>query len=143
MSEQGIITSFRKPADPEDVELLSHHLSCLSLDASFSFYFYFSFLRVLLMYKVDLQCYVFFLPDNKVIQLYIYRHPFFFRFFSHHRTLDRVPCAIKQVPVGQVFHVPQCAYASAKPQVHLSPYLSPLVTISLFLKTLSLFLFCR
>ena len=34
---------------------------------------------------------------NKVIELYIYLYPLFFRFFSHighYRALGRVPCAI-------------------------------------------------
>ena len=46
-----------------------------------------------------------------------------FRFFSHanyHRIWGRVPCAIQQVPVGQSFHAPQCAYANPKPPVHPS-----------------------
>ena len=35
---------------------------------------------------------------SKVIQLYVYIYPFFFRFFSHmgyYRILSRVPCAIR------------------------------------------------
>ena len=53
----------------------------------------------------------------------MYILPFSLRFFSHvayHRLLGRVPCAIEQVPAGQSFHVPQCAYASPKPLVHPS-----------------------
>ena len=59
----------------------------------------------------------------KVIRLYIYMyiyiyvctytHPFFFRFISHmyyYSIQGRVLCTIQQVPVGQSFHVPQCAY---------------------------------
>ena len=80
-----------------------------------------------------------FLLYNKVIQLYVYTHPFFFRFFSymdHHRILGRVPCALQQVPVGRSFHIPQCTYANPKPPVHPSPYhLPPLATISLFSKS--------
>ena len=70
------------------------------------------------------------------------------RIFSHidyHRTLGSVLCAIQQVPFGQSFHIPHCAYANPKPPVHTShspPHLSPLVTIS-FSKSLSLFLFCK
>ena len=73
--------------------------------------------------RVDLQC-----CDNfyctVMIQLYIYTHPFFFRFFSHvdyHRILGRVPCAVQQVPIGQPFHIPQYAYANPKTSVHPSP----------------------
>ena len=39
------------------------------------FFFYWSI--------VDLQCICQSLPDSKVNQLYLYMHPFFFRFFSH------------------------------------------------------------
>ena len=44
-------------------------------------------------------------------------HPFFFRFshIDYHRILDRVPCAIQQVPIGKSFHIPQYVYASPKP----------------------------
>ena len=38
---------------------------------------------------------------SKVIQFYIYINPFFFRFFSHivyYRILNRVPCAIGDLP---------------------------------------------
>ena len=51
-----------------------------------------------------------------VIQLYIYTHPFFSRLFSHVdycKILGRVPCAVQQVPIGQLFHRPQCLYANA------------------------------
>ena len=40
---------------------------------------------------------------SKVIQLYIYIHLFFFKFFFHlgyYTVLSRVPCAIRQVLVG-------------------------------------------
>ena len=53
---------------------------------------------------------------------------FFYRFFSHEyysRILGRVPCAIYQVPAGESFHTPQCAYASPKFPVHPSPLLVP------------------
>ena len=45
----------------------------------------------------------------------MYIHPFSFRFLSHidcHRILDRIPCAIQQLPVGQSFHIPPCAIAA-------------------------------
>ena len=44
---------------------------------------------------------------SKVIQLYIYMHLFFFRFFSHlgyYRLLSRVSCAIQQVLVVYPFY---------------------------------------
>ena len=56
------------------------------------------------------------------IQLYMYTH---FRFFSHidyPRKVGRVLCAVQQVPIGQLFHIPQCAYANPKPSVH--PYVN-------------------
>ena len=56
---------------------------------------------------------------NKVIQLYMYTHPFSFRSLSYmyyHRILGRVLSAIQQVPFGQTFHIPQCAYGSPKEQ---------------------------
>ena len=67
-------------------------------------------------------------------------------FFSHidyHRILSRVCSAIQQIPVGQS--------KNGKPPVHsiplVHPYpplnLSPLVTISLFSNSVSLFLFCN
>ena len=71
----------------------------------------------------------------------MYTHPFLFRFFSHiddHGILGGVPCAVQQVPTGQSCHMSfLCVYASP------NPHLSPLVTISLFSKSLSLFLFCK
>ena len=51
------------------------------------------------------------------------------------QILGRVPGAIQEAPIGQSFHIPQCAYAYPKPLVHPpSPpiHLSPLVAISLF-----------
>ena len=47
-----------------------------------------------------------FLLYNKVIQLYTYTHPFFFRFFAYidyHRILGRVPCATQQAPLASPF----------------------------------------
>ena len=52
----------------------------------------------------------------------MYTDPFSFRFYSHvdyHRILCRVPCATQQVPIGQSFHLPQCAYTYPKFPVHL------------------------
>ena len=62
---------------------------------------------------------------NRVIQLYVYTCLFSFRFFSHidyHRILGRVLCAIQQVPIDPLLYMPQCAYASPNPLVHLSPH---------------------
>jgi len=83
---------------------------------------------------------------NRVLQLYIYTHPFFLRFFSHiddHRLLGRVPCARQQVPTGSSLHKPPCAYASPSPQSIPTPVCPPLGTIGLFSKSVSLFLFCK
>ena len=106
---------------------------------------FFSFFKVLLKYSWFTRSWTFQLY-NKVIQLYMYTHLFSFRFFSHrdhHRILGRVPCALQQVPVGRSFHIPQCAHANLKHSVCPHHQLSPLVTISLFSKSVSHFLFCK
>ena len=94
---------------------------------SFIFSIFKSFVEVQLIYKV-----VIISVYNKVIQLYIYTYPFFFRFFSNvdsHRILGRVFCAIQRVPVGQSLHIPQCAYASPKPPfLHFTQYLTGFCT---------------
>ena len=65
-----------------------------------------------------------------------------FRFFSHtdyHRILGRGLHAIRQIPVGQSFHVPRWAYANPWPPVHPSPpspHLSPLVAIRVCFQSL-------
>ena len=51
-----------------------------------------------------------------------------FRFSYYHRILGKVLCAMQQVPVGQSFHIPQCAYANPKAPFH--PCLSPSVPFS-------------
>ena len=73
---------------------------------------------------------------SKVIQLYIYTcihihththiyiYIFFFRFFSiigYYKILSIVPCAIKQVFVGYLFHIQQCVYVNPKPLIYPSP----------------------
>ena len=113
-------------------------LNCVSLSLSFSFF------------KVLLKCSWFTvlwasLLCNKVIQLRVYTHPFSFRFCSHtddHSILGWVPCARRQVPIGQSFHRPQGAYASPTPPVH-PPYLSPLVTARFSAKSVSLCIFAN
>ena len=42
-----------------------------------------------------------------------------------------------------VTNIPECAYINTKPSVHPSLHLVPLVTISLFSKSMSPFLFCK
>ena len=109
---------------------------------------YFSFFH---FFKVSLTCSWFtmlwqLLLYNKVIHLYMYTHPFSFRFFPHidyHRISGRILCARQQVPTGQSFHRPQCAYVSSDPQCFPpSPHLSPLVTLR-FSKSVGLVLFCK
>jgi len=34
--------------------------------------------------------------------------------------LGRVPCAIQQVPIGQSFHIPQCAYVNPQKNLEVS-----------------------
>ena len=80
---------------------------------------------------------------RKVIQLYIYIYLFFFRFFSHicyYKVLSRFPCAVQQVFVDYLFYMQQCVYVNPNLLIYPSRYLSPLVTISLFPKSVSLFL---
>ena len=53
--------------------------------------------------------------------IHIYTFILFQILFPHSQpTLGRVPCAIQPIPIGQSFHIPQCAYASPKPPVHPS-----------------------
>ena len=78
-----------------------------------------------------------------MIHLYIYL--FFFRFFPHInycRILSRVLYVIQYVLVDYLFHLYYCVYVNPKLLIY-SPYLSPLVTMSLFLKYVSLFLFYK
>ena len=77
---------------------------------------------------------------SKVNQLYIY--PFFFKFFSHvgHcRVLSRLPCPCYLA----VLYVVVCICQFPPPNFIPSLSISPLVTTSLVLKSLSLFLFCE
>ena len=49
----------------------------------------------------------------------------YFRFFSHidyHRIMDRVLCAIQQVPASQSFAIPQCPCVDPKLPVHRAPH---------------------
>ena len=71
---------------------------------------------------------------------------FFSRFFSligYYKILGIVPCAIQQVLVVHLFYIQQCVYVNPKFPIYPSPPFSPLVTISLFSMSVSLFLFCR
>ena len=77
-------------------------------------------------------------------QLYI--HSFSFRFFSHigyYRALSRVPCAQQQVHVDYLFlYIGVCLY----PKLLIygsSHHVFPSVTVSLFLKSVNLFLICN
>ena len=83
-----------------------------------------SFIEVLLIYDVPIVSAV--QQSNSVTYIHTL---FFFRFFSHidyHRIFGRVPSAIQQVPIGQSFHIPQCAPASPKPPIHPYPPSCPL-----------------
>ena len=54
-----------------------------------------------------------FLLYSKVTQSYEYTHSLSnFSHIDYHRIVDRVLCAIHQVPIGQSFYIPHCAYAS-------------------------------
>ena len=66
---------------------------------------------------------------SKVIQLYMYTYPFFFRFFSHlgyYRILSRVLCVIQQVLVDYLFYIQQCVYVNPKLLIYPSPLPFPL-----------------
>ena len=67
------------------------------------------FSKIFILYwsAVDLQCCVSFWCTAKLFS-YICSHPFFFRFFPHigyYRVLSRVPCAIQQVLVSDLFYI--------------------------------------
>ena len=82
---------------------------------------------------------------SRVNQLYIYVYPLFFRFPSHlghHRALSIVPCAIQQVLISYLFCIQQ--HICIIPNLPIHPTLpSPLVTISLFSTSVTLFLRCK
>ena len=65
-------------------------------------------------------------------------------FFSHigyYRILSRVPSPVQLVPVVYLFYIQQCVYINPKLLKFIPPTLvSPLVTVSLFSKSVSLFL---
>ena len=97
---------------------------------------------------VDLQyCVSFRYIANIYVCVYIYIF-FFFRFFSvigYYKMLNIVPCVIWSVLVIILIYI---AYVSVKPTPNLSiypssPLISPLVTISLFSVSVSLFLLCK
>ena len=84
---------------------------------SFFFHFLGSFIKVQLIYNVIVSALQ---QSDPVIHIYT----FFFRCFSHIdycRILGRIPCAIQQVPVGQLFHIPQYAHANPKLPIQPSP----------------------
>ena len=94
-----------------------------------------SFIKVELIYKV-------LLLDKKGIQVSVKTHPLPLRFFSHrddHRTLGRGLDAAG--PCLPVIPCTSCAHANPKAPVH--HYSVPLVTKSLFSKSVSLFLLCK
>ena len=72
----------------------------------------------------------------------MYIYPFSLKTPSHpgwHITLSRVPCAIQQVLSGCPFEIQQCVHDLPKALNY--PFL--LAPVSLFLKLVSLFLFCE
>ena len=76
-----------------------------------------------------------FLLYSKVNQVYIHIYPLFLRVdicnVGHYRAVSRVPCAIQQVLISQLFYIQQCVYVSPNLPIYLYPPI-PLVTISLF-----------
>ena len=93
-------------------------LSSQSIFFFFSWFFFWSFIEVELIYKAVIICAV--QQSDPVIHIHIIHSLWFFSHIDYHRILGRVPCAIQQVPVGQSFHIPQCAYANPKPLVRPS-----------------------
>ena len=68
---------------------------------------------------------------SKVNQLYIYRYPLFFRFFSslsHYRVLSRVPCAIQKV-ISYLFYIQQCVYVNPNLPIYPPAPFPPLVSM--------------
>ena len=64
---------------------------------------------------------------------------------GHHRALSRVPCAIQQVLISYLFYTQyqQCVYVNPNLSIHPTRPPSPLVFISLFSTSVSLFLLCK
>ena len=70
-----------------------------------------------------------------MVQLYIYMYLFFFKFFSHlgyYRIPSRVPCAIQQALVYYYVIFSNAYMLTPNSQLIPTPWLSPLVTISVF-----------
>ena len=84
-------------------------------------------------------------PSNSVMHTYMYL--FFISVFSHigyYRILSRVPSAVQWVLVGYLSYILQYIYVHAKLLIYPSPsHISPLVTVILFLISVSLFLLCK
>ena len=79
---------------------------------------------------------------SKVIQLYIYICTFFSRFFTHmgyQRILSRVACAEQSVLVGYMFCMQSCVCINLELLICSSHPDFPFGTISLFLKSVGLF----
>ena len=77
----------------------------------------------------------------------MYTYPLFFRVFSHvghYRVSSRVPHAIQKVLIV-TYIIYSIAYVSIPVSQLIPPYslLSPLVTVSLFSTSVTLFLFCK
>ena len=96
---------------------------------------------------VDLQCCVSFRCTAKRISyvyvIYIYVYTLLFRFFTYigyYTVLSGFPCAIQQVLVIYLFYIQQQVYITPNLLIYLCPLnISPLVTINLVSKSLSLF----
>ena len=79
-------------------------------------------------------------PPGKVIDIHI---DIFFYLIRYCKILSIVTCAIQQVLVGYLFYVQYCVHINPNFLISLSPFFSPLVTISLlFCVCLSLGLWC-
>ena len=123
---------------------------CLS-GSSFNLYLIFLISKVELFYffkKTSWQLIynVVFQVSNKVIQIYICMYSLFSRSLTHigyYRILSRVPlCYIAGPCWLSILYMVVCICQSQTPNLS-PPHVFPLVTVSLFLKSVSLFLFCK
>ena len=93
---------------------------------------------------VDLQCCISGVQQrDSVIHIHI---AILSQILFPHRLLQNIeqrPLCYIVGPVGCLFYIQQRVYVNPKLLIQPSPNLSPLVSISLFLKSVSLFLFCK
>ena len=112
--------------------------------------FFLFYIGIWLIYNVALVPGIQFSDSDTHTHLYIYisrkreKQLFCYRFFSHigyYRILSIVPCAIQQVLAVYLFCIQLCVYINTKFLIYPSLIpLSPLITISMFSRSVTLFL---